>query len=473
MRGLRVEDVPADWRLVRWEILNSYAIEDLERALLLYNRADDLKLHDLSRLRIMRGHVRYWGVFASEADISFKDLFWEPTIYPDGTGTGVQSLLLFASGFGTAKNPKSQLSEEELSALRYSTVDLESGFRLRPEAYWAYRPILARCRMLTGQPDAAATEYENVLVEFEKRLELEALKVAPGFSKYVRQSVAENLVTLGRTERAIGLLEELAESLPAEKGLYLRVAELQHKENRFDDVGISLTKERERDPEIGENWLISHVLMRSTSPLTPEMLSREIKGNPKIYAPLEFALREHWAPFARLCDDSRERWLVGTQRLATISPEPRFRSAQLRHGVQPLVESVERELHDRLFVTFKRRVLADSEQRAAVKNESVQDPEHAEVFCDFLLKRDDRFTLGQMIYTLDPKQSKGPVFERFREWVRQTFPELRLLPDDLRKLNKFRQPTAHGGGLKDDSGLEYLFELCRDTLAAIVNATPR
>jgi hypothetical protein len=77
---LPVEQVAADWHVVRWEILNSYAIGDFDRALQLYNRADDLQLLDSASIRIMRGQFRYLEIFGSEFDIPLTEMFWEPAV---------------------------------------------------------------------------------------------------------------------------------------------------------------------------------------------------------------------------------------------------------------------------------------------------------------------------------------------------------------------------------------------------------
>jgi tetratricopeptide (TPR) repeat protein len=199
-------------------------------------------------------------------------MYWEPSVYEGKPLVGA-TLMLFLLGLVASK---SKLSDNEASSLGFAADDLDYGLRLRPGVANVYRPMLTRCLMATGQRQSAIAEYEKVL-------EAESLDIAPDVVKKIAiRTIAENLVILGRSGRAIEILEKLAEELPAEKGLYLRIAELQHKENRFDDVGVSLRKEIERDPDAGENWLISHVVMRSASPLTPEWLSGEIKSNPKV-----------------------------------------------------------------------------------------------------------------------------------------------------------------------------------------------
>jgi hypothetical protein len=51
----------------------------------------------------------------------------------------MKAAILFLSGLGNVKKPKSQISEAEFSSLRYSAADLECGFQLRPDAYGVYR----------------------------------------------------------------------------------------------------------------------------------------------------------------------------------------------------------------------------------------------------------------------------------------------------------------------------------------------
>jgi hypothetical protein len=117
-----------------------------------------------------------------------------------------------------------------------------------------------------------------------------------------------------------------------------------------------------------------------------------------------------------------------------VSPEPTYRAGQLRSALQLFVQAVERELHDRLFLSFKQHVAADQKLRALAQEASSRD-RRARPFCDFLLKKGDEFTLGQMIYALDPQRGKDTVFATFRQWVQETFPKLKLqlLPKNLAK----------------------------------------
>src|ERR1039457_4952294 len=91
---LKVEDCSADWRDFRWEILNSYLACDWDRVVLLYNRAEDLKLKNLGEIAVLRGQFKFLFVFGrsieqdvrrivktEEIRLTLESLCWEPKIY--------------------------------------------------------------------------------------------------------------------------------------------------------------------------------------------------------------------------------------------------------------------------------------------------------------------------------------------------------------------------------------------------------
>jgi hypothetical protein len=228
--------------------------------------------------------------------------------------------------------------------------------------------------MLTDNRERVAGEYQEVL-----RSELMIR------TPYFRRVIAENLAKLGRTNRAIELLSELADELPTQKGLHLWIAQLQWLGgSRADDLATSLRKEEERDIEVGSDWKISALSALGDSRSTSEALLKEIKTNRRVYEPLEFALRQHWPPFNSLCEDSRERWVFATERLASISSEPVYRKAVLTASVGLMVEAVERELHDRVFLSFRTHVKTESKLRAVAQEAPSKDP-RARYFSDFCL----------------------------------------------------------------------------------------
>lgn len=310
VRLLPVEQVSANWHVFRWEILNSYAIGDFDRALQLFDRAVSLKLEDSGNLLIMRGQFRYLEVFGPELDVPLTDIFWEPAVYPDGTELGAtKAFCLFVSGLGSLGKPDAQLPDAQVSSLAHAAVDLEDGLRLHPEAEQVYRPMLARCLMLAGHREKVASEYDSALKS-------NLFGPAPR----LKATIAEQFVKLGRADLAIELLAEITEQLPNEKGLNLRIAEILAREHRYEEVASFLVKEVDLDKDSALDWKFATIVAGADRSRSREAIRTEIDSHPEVFRPLEFVLRQYWPYFDLLCPDSRRRWLSATGHLAVLAP---------------------------------------------------------------------------------------------------------------------------------------------------------
>jgi len=211
VRQLKAEDIPDDWRVIRWEILNSYAISDWKRALKLYSIAEESNLLDLCDLELIRGQFRYLLVFGPKLGFELESLWWEPKIL------GADSLLLpFMSGL-RLNQFKPELTDSTIDTLRDASNDLEKALSKRPELSPLYGPMLARCYFSTGRLHDAAVIYEQALTEWAKG----------GIRQWIYESLKMIYQESHLPEKAIALLERWAAEFPDEKGLYMQIAELQ------------------------------------------------------------------------------------------------------------------------------------------------------------------------------------------------------------------------------------------------------
>ena len=211
---MKAEDIPHDWRVIRWEILNSYAISDWKRALKLYSIAEESNLLDLCDLQLIRGQFRYLLVFGPKFEVELDSLWWEPKIL--GADDRESALVLLMSGLRLSQF-KPELTDSSIDTLRDASNDLEKALNRRPKLSPLYGPMLARCYFSTGRLHDAAAIYEQALTEW-------AIDV-------IRQWIYESLRMIYQEshlpEKAIALLERWAAEFPDEKGLYMQIAELQ------------------------------------------------------------------------------------------------------------------------------------------------------------------------------------------------------------------------------------------------------
>src|SRR5947209_2300054 len=99
-----------DWRTIRWEITNSYLVDDWERAFQLYDRAAQLALARAADLLLMRGHLQFLLAFYRDPLSQLEEALqstcytrkphkplhpfnWEPRIY-DSQALPLSLLLL-------------------------------------------------------------------------------------------------------------------------------------------------------------------------------------------------------------------------------------------------------------------------------------------------------------------------------------------------------------------------------------------
>src|SRR2546428_114789 len=326
VRHLKHEEVPADWRYIRWEILNSYTIKDMDRALELYNKTQHLGLLDPAELYLLRGQFRFLRVFGPKLDEGFDPLMWEPKNY-SSTEFGL-TLVLFLWGLKVIR-PEIGLDVSSHEALMDAASDLEKALKRTPDLSPAYRSVLARCYFSIGRFNDAAVKYQEVLNTTVDPLGLAEI---PDLRMMVYRSLAESFRLAGDQEREVKALKECAKEFPSAQGINKRLAEIYAAKADFllayeylrQEVMLSPQLEQELGTRIALALGATHPLSKNESDF-PHKILRE---DPKLAKLLHSVIGAFWRNFLTLEAQSREEWKAGVldmYYIAESAPELRDR----------------------------------------------------------------------------------------------------------------------------------------------------
>jgi len=455
--SLKVEDVPENWCFIRWEILNSFAVQDSARALRLYNKAEDLHLLDPAELQALRGQLRFMVVAGPRIDKEFDLVDWEPKL--SGPQDFPLDLLLFLWGL-LALEGSLKLNESELDVIRDAANDLEKAVSKRVDLSPAYWSILARCYFLAGRFHDAAKQYQKIL---DSRVDFSVPKL--------RLKVYESLVTsygaAHNTQKQIAALGKWAEEFPDERGIHLRIASMHAQEKDLPACAEALRKEEERNPQVAEDPFLSALLVAGETWQNSEAEKSRLRARPE-YEQIESLLREYWPSFAELGDKAREEWIFGILETHFCVAQGRIKSTYDRKANASFTQAVEMELSSRVFVAFQEGASADPRLNLLAGEAVKEKNTELNPFAKFILKKAE-LGIGQMAYILDHSQnSKHALFQEFRAWVQSSYPKLLAHMDRVYKIAKFRNPALHRG-ISNDT-IEHIQGWCRDVIDSICSA---
>ena len=496
VRSLPVENVPVDWRIMQWEILNSYLVCNWTRAKDLYDRAETLELLERSELQALRGQFRFLKVYfptiSQDDDDGLDSLQWEPEVY-DGTlsrklsreteqaiseyypsyedilkalAPGQQEEFmrlvyhlfnksrLFRLGVSIEKADL-KLEDRDREWLEYASVDLKSALEKKPDFPSSYRSILARSYLLTGHFHDAAKQYEQLI------------KLEPGSSESVYQSLVLSYRRAGESQRAKEVLEECAQRFPGQ-GHHLRKAEIQAKEADYEGARKSIRKEFENNPDLDRDWKLSALLgLAETRQNLQPYVDRFLDKHPEVPELTGRLLQTYWSHFLNLGDQAREEWKAGIVCMYYLpSVMPKLRDRWYEKGAAGFAKTVELELMSKLFSAFRDAVRNDPELQELSLNG--KENKQSTVFCRYLVGDTNSLTLGQMSHVLHDCKTANkpilPILHRFHIHANETFPVLMKNLWQLDKIPRFRNPATHGSLPMEDA--EQAHTLCQ----AIVNS---
>ena len=313
-----------DWSRLKWEILTAYAADDLDFASHLYRRADSVM--DLDSSYILRSQFGFLRLFGNELtnDVldtenpSFGPLakalreagltnlrldsgLWHPVIYSDPTGTP-----LFWLYWCVNLDRKEPLrSQKDIDAAQECCYLLSTALRHQPQHSTLYLPMLARLYYAEGDFSNAARTYQTSLQDemFRddrwRRVRL-----------YTFFALAHAYESSGEYDQAVTTLYQCADEFKTEPGILLRAAELEAKLTHYDAVIPCLENEKQRNPNVGEDWRESTLLALATIVHNEPFALREARfhqEHPDIAAGLDRLVTSFWTSFSEMSQPVKKK----------------------------------------------------------------------------------------------------------------------------------------------------------------------
>jgi tetratricopeptide (TPR) repeat protein len=457
VRFLPVEDCAGTWRHLRWEVLNSYLIHDWERAARFYNRAEELGLCKPNEIAVLRGQFRFLVVFGDSIEkdvrrflkndkirLSLDSLFWNPAIFRSGASeprSGVPGDWMYADDFDQLKaqllfengmcdeDRGLALKDSDRALLLDAGNDLQKAFLAPAALPYPYRAVLGRCHYCTGHFHDAAEQY-SALLQTQGQLG------QPKAHRKLFASLSLSYRQAGETERAKEILEQWAREFPGEKGIYLQLAELEARSANYHRIDECLRKEIERNPAVEEDWKLSALLALATTRDSSRALDA-LKDTP-LWRPVYTTLQEHWKPFRKLGETTREQWVSGLV-LNHLPDLPE--KTRLRMAAESCARAVEIELRDRVFRRFKEHVVEHASVKTKAENGLGYQPSSR--LCQFLV-RDGDMTLGEMVKILKIcRRDEEPILRDLQNWISRMQGQLTRNLADVERVVAFRNRAIH------------------------------
>ena len=431
-----------DWPTIRWEISNSYAIRDWDRALRLYNHIETLSILEPAEIQLLRGQFNFLVVFGPRRDSEFDPLEWEPKLYD--SADWIKELILFV--WSLARKEEITLDDAERDRISDATNDLNKGLKKSANTSLAYRSILAMCHFANEEYPNAAKRYQEILSDrtgFMEAQKFDPLKVLTHISLARSYHLADEL------EKAKEVLVNCAAEFQNSKGIYEYLSEIQTHQGDKEGASESLRKEVERNPVFGENALVSLPLMWAETRGTPEKIASRLderhNSNPEIFDPIDSILREYWNPFCLLGDQARTTWIEATYDMYFANRDPQLLRSKLSTVSYLFATAVELELKVRVFESFRVHVSKTDTLSSLARKEKDARHRETEKFCNYLLVRGKKLNLGDMVYIL--KRCRNASRGTFRELQRWTENRCSIMEQTnlsyLGNICEVRNPATH------------------------------
>ena len=481
VRLLPVENC-TDWPTIRWEICNACAIRDWERARQLYDQLEARDLLEPAKRQILRGQLNFFVVFGSKKGWNFDPPLWEPKLYysePDdslGWEGDLHEFILFSWGLNLARKRKKDekeitLDEAERDRISDAANDFHKGLSKRPDLSPAYRSMLAACYFATGDFLNAAKNYQRVFADSNSTIFVsERIKIE------IFKCIANSYRLAGDTEKARDALKRCADEFPSAAGIYKELAKFQAQATDYRSAFESLTKESERDPAFGEDWLVSTLLALGYVGRDSEQIAtrveRHLSSNPQHSENLKSLLNAHWPSLDTLTPEAQGKWICGSYMILILPVEERLHRLLAQAAATQFGTAVELELKSTVFGKFRDYVSQCSDLRSLVENKSSWGKDKP--FCQFLVSQKPmtlgQMTLGQMHYVLDTcRNSKRDILRKFNRWVQENRPPLlkNLNLWVLGKICDIHNCAKHGERISKEDAAK-MPDLCRKFLSELL-----
>ncbi|MBZ5561808.1 MAG: hypothetical protein LAP13_05245 [Acidobacteriia bacterium] len=503
---LQLEECPHDWRRLKWEISNSLAAEDWDRAHQLYSFAEAFNAAEAKDIWALRGQVSFFVALGRDKEKRRETYDWLLSVNPPGNGLGsyfVSRAYWSALVEAPAKLREGTLDDKTRGLVLDARSNLEKAFQSRADLGPVYHAMLGTCYLALGDYVQAPREYNKVLslevrfkhVDFDVLLRLlRKVKARVGddvvdllkriseehaesfiddFKPPLFRVLADSCARGGKPSEAEAVYGEWAQEYPNDPRVYKDLAGLLAQQQRFREATEALRKLVDLQPETEQEPAYRVALaLGSIAPdqIDIERVTREIFENkPEVTKLLDLLFRDLWPTYGRLGNEAREALLYAaclTYYLASIQPALAPQLAQT--GGEKHAKAVEIELRERVFVWFRKVVSRDSTLKAVAVH--LCEDKTAGPFARFLV-RNGRLTLGQMHFILTQAvPGNGELFARFGKWVSENFLGLtRNKLDGLPKICRPRNLEAHKQLRLEVKDVP---RLCREFLDALLAGPP-
>jgi tetratricopeptide (TPR) repeat protein len=427
-----------DWRTIRWEILNSYAIRDWDRALKLYNRAEELGFKNKGETQAMRGQFRFLVVFGDEFGLDLDSLQIKPHIYEAREKLG-RVLYWWAL---SARDREIQLGPEYLDTLKDAANDLDKAVSTGHNCAPVYTAMLATCYFLTGRFQEAAGDYERLLSERDPNFPCPEL-----VRELTYHAVAASYKRAEQTDKAIRTCERWVSEFPDTPLAYKELAELHELRSEYEAANDCLRKIGDLDPSEEKDFRFRIALafggIQKDFKEISTCVTNHLASERKVSGMLDSILGAYWPSFRYLGEQSRSEWRTGTYLLHYVSSlEPAQLERLNEAAVKNFAKVVELELECRVFEPFREEVNKGSfgKHSFGLKPEG---PAWLRCLRRYL-DRQGELNLEKMAQILKKSQNtKEEIGRRFAIWVGQNQPALLQQLDRLEMILTPRGDATH------------------------------
>lgn len=250
------------WEVIRWEILNSCAIQEWERAEQLFRKSEVSDVRDRTNLWGAHAVYSFVTTIATEHLDQLYSLEWEP-VRLEAANQEWNFLLFNSSLIDQSKHVTAKPDQVKVWDI---IPNLQKATQQQVDLL-AYRSMLARCYLAANELETAAKHYA-VLAESSPTFfgidftPAACLSAAKAYRLAADPSLAEEFIRRGLTcgKRA----GDTAKSL--QRSLLLELADLQAQEAKFGDAYLTLRQAVEIDPSIEDSLGVRVALAKGALP---------------------------------------------------------------------------------------------------------------------------------------------------------------------------------------------------------------
>ena len=397
--GFQPVESCADLRIIRWEIINSCAAEDYDRAFRLCDQLEPLLPG--WQVSFARGRLRFLAVHLPLWDDPPSLSSWDLPIGPPATDSFLRRMASVLTVTRCLSSPELATGDDAKAHLRRAIAELETALDGNADIALDCYLMLARSYAAVGQNHEAARCYRGVLAHRDALLRYfkePSDLLTKERMRDLLSALFHRLVTAHQraeeTDEAIKAAQEWLDEFPAARDAYPIMARLYEEKNDIEAAWSWFRKGEERIPELGNDWKISLILKlgETTSPASIDRaVDAYIAEHPDKMRLIGFALERHWSAFRRLDQPSKDRWCAG---ILLLNDKP-FGEVSPGNAVHNFAVVVERALRESIFIPFKE----EYQRNPGLLGDIGQPAEKARIFCQFLSCKSDASDpgLGQML----------------------------------------------------------------------------